>query len=187
MDQKSDERIPEHQTGIQTNTESSAELDNTEQAIQFYQTVKSRLLNINQWHQLAGSATANFQLINTQGNHVQRSAQEGDFFRIDIPGPGNPSGEGDDWVRIESVEEGIKNGEDFTAITVRPSPAPVNNSENVAHFFSDESTSTFMVRREKTKVIAGVYGRNEKPNTDTNNIIDKVRNIAVASGAISGF
>lgn len=187
MDKKSDERIPEHHAGVQTNTESSTELDNTDQAIQLYHTARSRLLNVNQWHELAGSASAQFQLMNAQGNAVQRTAQKGDYFRIDIPGPGNQSGEGDDWVQIESIEEGNKNGEDFTAITVRPSSPPVNDSENVAHFFSEESTSTFMVRRADKKVIAGVYGRNEKPNTETNNIIDKIRNLVIASGAISGF
>jgi hypothetical protein len=32
-----------------------------------------------------------------------------------------------------------------------------------------------------------VYGRNEKPNTDTETLSDKARNAAVAGGAITGF
>jgi hypothetical protein len=32
-----------------------------------------------------------------------------------------------------------------------------------------------------------VYGRNEKPNTKAETAVDKARNTAVATGAISGF
>ena len=44
-----------------------------------------------------------------------------------------------------------------------------------------------MVKREHTTVTAGVYGRNEKPNTKAETITDKARNTAVATGAITGF
>lgn len=54
--------IPEHNKGIQTNTESSIELSSEEEAKDFFKTVKERLLNINAWHQYAGLATADFQL-----------------------------------------------------------------------------------------------------------------------------
>jgi len=36
-------------------------------------------------------------------------------------------------------------------------------------------------------VFAEVNGRNEQPNTDAENLIDKARNIAVAAGAMLGF
>ena len=59
---------------------------------------------------------------------------------------------------------------------------------DVAHFYSDEATSNFIVRRDGTKVTAGVYGRNEKPNVKkSDTVIDKIRNAVVGTGGVSGF
>jgi hypothetical protein len=43
------------------------------------------------------------------------------------------------------------------------------------------------VQRTGKVVSAEVHGRNEKPNTDANAVIDKARNTMVATGAIVGF
>lgn len=178
-----DKIIPEHNEGIQTNTESSVEMSTEEDAKEFFEKVKQRLLHINNWHQYAGSATADFKLTDEKGNPVNRTPQNGDHFKIDIPGPDSKTGEGHDWVQIEAIEE---NG-NFLGIRVRPSSNPKNEKEDVAHFFSEETTSSFIVKREGKKITAGVYGRNEKPNTNTETLTDKLRNTTVAAGAISGF
>src|SRR5687768_10463112 len=105
----SEERIvPEQSSGIQTNTESFEELSSVEEARQFYEEVKHRLLHINRWHDMAGNLTADFQLTDARGNEVERAVQQGDHFKIDIPGPGPVSGDGYDWVQVETVEEGTK-------------------------------------------------------------------------------
>ena len=90
-------------------------------------------------------------------------------------------------MQVEAIEE-IHEGEDrcFT-IRVRPAPSPVNDAPAVAHFFSDDATSSFVARLERKSVTAAVYGRNEKPNTKTDSFGDAARNIAIAGGAISGF
>lgn len=178
-----EEVIPEHNRGIQTNTESSIELSSEEEAKVFFQTVKERLLNINNWHQYAGSATADFQLTDETGNPVERKPQKGDHFKINIPAPGSVTGEGKDWVRIEAIEE----DKNCIGIRVRPATNPTNERKDVAHFFDEETTSSFLVKLEEKKITAGVYGRNERPNTDTETLVDKVRNAAIATGAISGF
>ena len=175
--------IPENNKGIQTNTESSIELATEEEARDFYKIVKERLLHVDKWHQYAGSAAADFQLTDEKGNPVEREPKKGDHFKIKIPGPGTVTGEGNDWVQIEEIEE----DDNCIGIRVRPASNPTNDRKDVAHFFDEESTSSFLVKREGKKVIAGVYGRNEKPNTDTETVVDKVRNAAIATGAISGF
>jgi len=187
MNMEKPDLIPENQSGTQTNTESSKLLDGKEKATAFYQIAKRRLLNVNQWHDLAGVATASFRLTDEKGNEVNRAAQKGDHFKIDIPGPGPVTGEGFDWVKIESIEEFENGDEEFTAIKVRPATNPLNERKDVAHFFSEEATSSFIVKLEDNKVIAGVYGRNEKANTASETVIDKARNTAVATGAITGF
>lgn len=178
-----EELIPPQEGGVQTNTESSTRLCGDKEAESFYQEVRGRLLDVNRWHELAGAATADFQLTDAEGKEVDRTARTGDHFRIRIPGPGSITGEGNDWVRIEAIED----RGDALAIRVRPATNPQNDRQDVAHFFSPDATSSFIVRREGDTVTAGVYGRNEKPNTDTETTIDKLRNAAVATGAITGF
>jgi hypothetical protein len=179
--------VPENRSGMESNTESSRELPTPEEARLFFAQVRERLLQVNRWHEIAGTGTAEFLLTDTQGQPAHRAPQPGDYFRIDIPGPGTVSGEGYDWVQIEAVDEGEEEGRMTTAIRVRPAPSPINEHKDVAHFFSDEATSSFVVCQEGNKVTAGVYGRNEKPNTHTDTLVDKARNSAVAAGAISGF
>jgi hypothetical protein len=179
--------IPNNDSGVQTNTESSEELKTEKEAEDLYKTACQRLVDINNWQNIAGKATASFQLTDKSGKEVDRVVQKGDHFKIDIPGPGSFSGEGFDWVQIEAIENGHNEGSQWTAIKVRPATNPRNENKDVAHFFSEETTSTFMVRKEGNKVIAGVYGRNEKPNTETETQIDKIRNTAIAAGAITGL
>lgn len=178
---------PEQRGGVQTNTESCRELASQAEAADFYRQVRGRLLRIAEWHRYAGTGSAEFVLTDGQGSPVSRAPQLNDYLRIDIPGPGTVSGEGYDWVQIEAVEESEETERSFTLIRVRPAPSPVNSRTDVAHFFSGEATSDFMVKREGQTVTAGVYGRNEKPNTAADTLADKARNTAVATGAISGF
>jgi hypothetical protein len=187
MPKEENDIIPENESGLQTNTESSKDFDDARQAKEFYQIAKNRLLHVNEWQGLAGPATAAFQLTDERGKDLERVVQENDHFKIDIPGPGPITGEGYDWVKVEAIESYEGEAEEFTAITVRPATNPLNNKKDIAHFFNGEATSSFVVKREKNKVTAGVYGRNEKPNTNAEAATDKVRNTAVAAGAMSGF
>jgi hypothetical protein len=179
--------IPEQQSGIETNTETSVEFNSPEEAKIFYQKVKRRLLNVNDWQGLAGTLTADFQLTDKEGKEVNRTAEKGDHFKIDIPGPGPVTGDGFDWVRVEAIEEKEEEDMQSIALRVRPAANPNNKIKDVAHFFSVEATSCFMVKQEKNTVTAAIYGRNEKPNTDTETIVDKARNTAIATGAVTGF
>jgi hypothetical protein len=186
-EENSEDIVPQHQSGIETNTESSATFNSVEEATSFYQQAKHLLLHVNDWHTIAGAATADFQLTDEKGNEVNRSAQKGDHFKIDIPGPGPVTGDGYDWVQVEAVEEKNEKEKQSIALRVRPATNPNNDRKDVAHFFSDESTSCFMIKREGATITAGVYGRNEKPNTNTETWVDKARNTAIATGAITGF
>lgn len=181
------EIVPPHVSGVQTNTESFKEFETEQEAKDFYLIARERLLDINHWQDIAGKATASFQVTDRNGKAVTREVQKGDHLKIDIPGPGSASGEGYDWVKVEAVENNNTADSQWTAIRVRPATNPLNDNKDVAHFFSDETTSTFIVWQEGMKVTAAVYGRNEKPNTDTQASIDTIRNSAIAAGAISGF
>jgi hypothetical protein len=133
--------------------------------------------------------SATFQLTDQYGKEVNRTAEKGDYFKINIPAPGSVEGHGFDWVNIEAIED-ISNPDgdiERVALRVRPASNPREKGENVAHFFSEDSTSSFIIERLGNQLKAAVYGRNETPNTSTSNLIDKVRNVIVGVTAILGF
>jgi hypothetical protein len=187
MSRRNDEIVPKHESGIETNTETSVTFNSVEEAKSFYQKAKQRLLYVNEWHNIAGALSAGFQLTDEKGNEVNRIVQKEDHFKIDVPGPGSLTGDGYDWVQVEAIEEKEDKNQQNIALLVRPATNPGNDRKDVAHFFSDEATSCFMVKRENDTVTAGVYGRNEKPNTAAETLVDKARNTAIATGAITGF
>jgi len=174
--------IPDQEEGAQSNTEAQVLCASEAEAAAFFETVRQRLLDVNHWHQYARGG-ARFQLTDAEGQNVSRRAQKDDHFQIDIPAPGTITGSGSDWVRIEAIEE----QPDITAIRVRPATNPTNELEDVAHFFDESATSSFIARREGRKVVAAVHGRNEKPNTSTEHVTDTIRNVAVALGAVTAF
>lgn len=182
-----EDKIPEQETGFQSNTTAVQECATVEAAADFFTLVKNRLQQVSRWHDWAGAGTAQFWLTDAVGNEVSRPPLAGDHFKIDIPGPGSSTGDGFDWVRVEAVEEQEEEGSSSILIRVRPATNPQNNKQDVAHFFSEEATSNFVVKKEGNRVSASVYGRNEKPNTHAEAVGDKLRNTAVASGAVTAF
>ena len=180
--------IPPQETGAETNTEHSMNLSSEEEAKQLYNTVKERLLNVNDWEKLSGAGSANFQLTDASGDAVNRHAQQNDHFRIDIPGPGPVTGNGYDWVQIQNIQEKQEpeRNAECIIISVYPATNPTGGEDDVAHFFEDSATSNFMVIREGNTVTAGVYGRNEKPNTQAVKVVDKARNAMIALSAMAG-
>lgn len=179
--------IPEQQTGKAIDTETSLDLNNAEEASAFFNVVKVRLQDVNHWHELAGSLSPDFQLMDKDGVEVQRTVQKGDYFKIDIPGPGTKSGEGYDWVQIEEIESTSTHDVESFGLRVRPAKNPQNSKEDIAHFYSQQSTSSFTVTRENAKVTAAIYDRNTKANKDADTVTDKIRDAVFGAAGILGF
>ena len=181
--------VPAQEVGSATNAEYTYTAASTDEAIVDFQDACERLLNVNNWHEYAGKGTASFQVTDQNGVDTEAAIRQGYYFKIDIPGPGPVTGEGFDWVRVEAIDSSSNPEEDWESIAVRVRPAsnPNNQKSDVAHFFSDEATSNFVLRRNGTTITAGVYGRNEIPNTAAENILDKTRNAAVGLTAASGL
>ncbi len=180
-----EKEAPEQEAGGFSNTYSTKKVDPASGEAVF-QEAKRRLLDINHWKDYAGTGSAEFQLTDQHGNIVERDPATGDHFRINIPGPGNEAGNGYDWVRVEEVREENEESNIF-CMTVRPAPDPGDNAGDTAHFFSDSATSTFTVSRKGDEVTVAVLGRNELPNTSVEKGTNKLRNAAVATGAITIF
>lgn len=181
--------LPTQYTGAQTGAEAQIEVNDTDAAVRIFNTAKNRLLDINHWHEYVGSRISTFILTDEDGNKVDRLPKVGDLIRIDLPGPGPTSGKGYDWVCIEQFDQkqDIQADTDYFAFRVRPCHRPGVSEETPSHFYTDETTSTFIIQRVGTRITACEKGRNELPNTHTDSVIDNVRNTMVASAAASGL
>lgn len=179
--------IPDQYTGKELVTEVSHVLKNREEASLFYKIARDRLLDVNNWHFLAGFMSANFQLSNGQGEHLNRKVKKGDYFKIDIPGPGSSKGDGFDWVFVEELKSQKSEIIQSTGFRVRPSSNPLHHTNKTAHFYSDEATSTFIVTGSDNMVTVQIMDLNLTPNKEINSVTDSLRNRAVGIGAIALF
>lgn len=175
-------QLPEQVTGRETNFTYERIYDDLKLAHTGFKQATERLLTVNNWHEYAGGGSARFTLTNNLGDELFGFAAEGFYISVDLPGPGPDAGDGLEWVIIEkiTVEGSAETAEEYLTMTVRPVPDPRKTAEEIAHFFTDVSTSTFIVRRDGRVVSTGAHGRNESPNNENVDLHDKIRNTAIA-------
>lgn len=178
---------PEQFTGKEIIAESIIECVDEKTARHFFKIIGMRLLNVKEWHQLAGWPSAKFQAFDVNGNQVERLVQQGDYLRVDIPGPGSAEGHGYEWVKIESLKELNDSNIESIGFRVRPTAHPHEDQGEVAHFYDKVSTSSFIVTRKDASVAAMIIDRNIKPNDNVHSITGKLRNTPVALFAINMF
>ena len=181
--------IPQQTEGQHTNIVHFVDQPTQQDAHHLFLLAKSRLKDISQWHKYSGPLSSKFAITDAGGNEVYKTAEVGDLFSIDLPGPGPVAGGGFEWVRIEAMNEVIdENGEnEYITMTVRPVANPKHPDKKIAHFFDHNSTNTFLIERYKNRVSAASYGRNEVPNNTDTNLFDTVRNTIIALSAREGL
>lgn len=180
-------QIPEQHAGGKLDTQAKAEFSTAELAREFYQIARNRLLRPSEWAGICKVPLSTFSLTDADGLPVDRQAQQGDYLKIDIPGPGPHSGEGYDWVRIEKIDEESAGDTEITTLQARPAANPQSEDTSTAHFFTAIATSTFQVKRTGNIVYAEEHGRNELPNTDTAHVGDNIRNTIIGWTAKIGL
>jgi hypothetical protein len=181
--------VPENTSGKPVTLQAEKNEVNIADASNTFRRACKRLLNFPVWNELCGFASATFELCDDSGKHLERLGTIGDLVRIDIPGPGTISGHGYDWVKIENLinETDASAASEHFLLQLRPCPSPDSHGDAPSHFFTDKSTSTFIIERNGTTVIAHYFGRNEQPNSGAENMVDKARNTFVALGAFAGL
>jgi len=179
--------LPPQFTGKEIEAEATIELKGTMDPKNFFDMAKKKLLDVNDWNKIAGVLTAKFQIIDEKGKAVNRSIKKGDYIRINIPGPGSKEGDGYDWVCVEDIKELNKEAVQSVGFRVRPTENPFGEKNETAHFYSNEATSSFIITREDAKIISWIVDRNLQPNTESDSLVDKVRDVAVGVSAIAGF
>jgi len=179
--------VPDQESGAAIDATSCIEFRTAEEAKAFFPVARERLLYVNGWHKIAGAISATFQLTDENGIEVDGPVKEGYYFKIDIPGPGTSTGGGYDWVIVESVENVSTPDVESVGVRVRPASNPTNKDEDIAHFYSESSTSSFTITREVAKVTAAIYDRNTQINKEASGVIDKIRDSIVGSTGIAAF
>jgi hypothetical protein len=179
--------VPEQYTGKDIKAEAAITFENISEAQSAYDAGRKKLLNVNDWHHVAGIVSAHFQVCDSSGNELQRSVGKGDYIRIDIPGPGSSAGDGYDWVVVETVKEIAEPGLQSVGFRVRPAPDPGSDSKNIAHFYEATATSSFIVTREGTTLTASIIDHNTQPNDEGDSLMDKVRHLTVGTSALALF
>jgi hypothetical protein len=180
---------PQQEEGVKKDLEEHVMAESQDDAEEMFVTAKNRLLNVNQWHEYAGVGSATFKLTDEKGYPLTRTARKGDYIKVDIPGPGSVAGEGKDWVVIETIQydDYPDTNMEILAMRVRTTSKPGHETDASDHFFKAGATSTFSVQRRGSKILATYNGRNETPNVEADNLIDKARNAVVAIGAMLGL
>jgi hypothetical protein len=181
--------LPEQITGRQTDFTHEKKFNTLAEASRVFHQAAGRLLSVNNWHVYAGANSAKFTLCNNQGTPVDAMAQEGFFISIDLPGPGPDAGDGLEWVMIEALaaEGDAGSADEYVQMSVRPVPNPRRANAEIAHFYKDDSTNSFIVMRDGLRVSAGAHGRNETPNKENVDLHDRIRNTAIALMARVGL
>jgi len=180
--------VPENYKGKPTDLEFSTTMPDWAGAHELFNQAMECLLHPEKWHDLAGWASAHFNLVDSEGKLAERPADTGDYLRIDIPGPGPMHGHGYDWAIIEIIDDYFDPaGEhEWVAMKVHPCPEP-GTTGAAAHFFDAEASSTFIIHRHGDKITSTYHGRNETPNVSSERVVDNLRNAMVAAGAIVSF
>lgn len=127
--------IPLQQQGGQLDTSAKAVFQSDIEAKAFYQVAKQRLLSVSDWAGICKVPISVFTLTNADGTPVNRKAMEGDYIKIDIPGPGTHAGDGFDWVRIEKISEEVTPNIAVLSMQARPAVNPLGDESDIAHFF----------------------------------------------------
>jgi hypothetical protein len=180
--------IPEQKTGVAKHVQHTTETDSVEQAREVFLRAKQRLLQPGTWASTAEGISARFLLYDASGRTVlDRPAQQGNLVRIELPAPNRASGSGSDWVKLDTVKDGEDEEGPWVVLTTRPTDDPTVAEDDTAHFFSEDSTGTFLIRQRGTTVTGDHYGRNELPNTEGGSLLDKARAVLVTTGAYLGL
>lgn len=178
--------IPNQVDGKSLDCFKSIDSSSKEEAAIFFERIKSKLLDVNNWNEITKTPSATFTIKDASGRTVNRQVQKNDYIRIDIPGPGLPSAKGYDWVQVEKVSETEDGEGSRILLTLRPCADPTQEDTDTAHFFRRLATSSILAERKGRHISLHYAGRNEIINTDNESMMDNLRNFMVGLGAKMG-
>ena len=179
-------KIPKQKVGKALDYSRELNLPDETAAFNRYREIVKKLLNVNAWNDIATGISAEFVIVNENNEIQDRRVKKYDFIRIDIPGPGAPSAGGFDWVQVTAFDQTDQHNKRKTFLSLHPCPDPRTFDTNTAHFFKKFTSSNIVIKQEDNRVMLQYAGRNEVINTETDHLLDNIRNFLVGLGAKLG-
>jgi hypothetical protein len=171
--------IPQQRAGKTVDYYKSVSFNLLMQTDRFYDQVKQRLLDVNNWHKISEGPSAKFSIVDADGTNLSKSIEKNDYIKIDIPGPGLPSSKGYDWVQVDQLINEVTRKTKKIVLTLRPCKDPTNTNNDTAHFFKDIASSSITIEQHNNNVFLHYAGRNEVVNTDNKSSLDNIRNFII--------
>lgn len=132
---------PEKQTNFVSESKS---LPNSATADTIFSNAKNKLLNINNW---SSAWSGNFTLLWKDWKPKKTNPEVWDLIEIHVAW--SLSAADLTWLsKVHVKVEKINDSEDEISITVRPCAAPWDNVDDINHFYTKNSTNTFMLSKE---------------------------------------
>ncbi|MBK6264056.1 hypothetical protein JKA74_03320 [Marivirga sp. S37H4] len=179
---KKEKKIVEGKESKNETYSSKNQYSDEQKATEAYQRAAEKLFNVNRWTRLPGISST-FQLYNRRGEGKDTvKVQVNDYIKIELPGPFP-----ENWVVVTDIKE----EENLAEFTVSPSSNPTDKGEGqeeVDHFFIDEATSTFRVKKVDNTIFGYEVGKNEGINNQGKEAGErKLVNTLIAEGGWAGF
>lgn len=179
-------QIPKQAEGGSHDTASEIEFDSFEVAAKKYDVLKKRFFHVNRWKFYCGGKFAEFNLFNKEGLLIDRNPEKGDYIRINLTGGKKKKTEQYDWVRIIYLNSVEKNQSAYVIINCQPCKSPQKEySKFLPHFYSEKSTSSFIIQLINKRLVTSIHGRNELPNLNAS-IVDRIKNFVLSIGGLLG-
>ncbi len=182
VDLKKEKKIIEGKDSKNKTYSSENTYSDEQQAKEAFNRSIKKLFNVNRWSRLPGISST-FQLYNRGGEGKDTvMVQVGDYIKIDLPGPFP-----ENWVVVTDIKE----EENLAEFTASPSSDPTDKGkeqEEIDHFFIDEATSTFRVKRVGNTLYGYEIGKDEGINNQEKEAGErKLINTLIAEGGWAGF
>ena len=175
--------VPINTKGSENNAAAFLVCQSQTEAFERFRSLSQNLLKINDWDVKAGKNPTEFFIYNKDKS---QSVQENDLVKIKIPAPQNKLGNGFDWVIVRKVQMIEKADLKLCLLQMKPHSCPESSNRNIAHFYRDDASSTFILAKKEKTLQLSIHGRNEIPNTKKIGLLNSCRNFFVASGGIFG-
>ena len=90
--------------------------------------------------------------MDSNGNFINRLAAIGDYVKVVFSGMQKLISDSEEHVHIGQIISLKHGGMDVVIMKVYPCADPTDNKQEVAHFFNDEASNTFLLYRTTTHI-----------------------------------
>lgn len=177
--------LPINTIGSENNAASIVICNSEKEAFDQFRKLSAKLVEVNNWNGYASKNPTDFYLYSKE-NNKSANAQLNDLVKIKMPAPKNSLGNGFDWVIVNQLDSIEQTETKVFLLQMKPHSCAESANGNIAHFYTEDASNTFVLAKKDKTVQFSIHGRNEVPNTKKVGLVCAIRNFFVASGGIFG-